>query len=475
MMSITDNFYNKIINNLQTIKKKFYLYDDKKISYSELFQKIKKINFYLKDLKKKKIGLYCDKSEFYYSAVIAIILSGNTWVQIPKSNPKERNKYIIKESKVDLIFQDQNINYIKNVRKINFYQIQKNTNYKDFENTPPFKANDIASIFFTSGSTGEPKGVKITYQNMVSCLNYQITNLKYTKGDIFSDFHDSSFVMSLVTILPCIYVGGSIVPFYKNTDQIVASEIIKRNKISVLITVPSFMMILNNQVKKKLNIEKIILCGENFSLSTFKIVKNKFNFKKLFNCYGATELSPWAFYYKYKSKDQKDFNKMGQVPIGKPFKGLLIKKNKFKELLVSGSVVSDGYTQKKLDNPKFTKIEKKRFYNTGDLFTIYKNNYYILGRNDQQIKIRGYRVNLLEIDTNLRKLEEINFCFSFFKKNSISTIYSSNNLITEKKLENFLKESLPLYMIPKKFYYIKKLKFNKNGKIDRNFMLKKIK
>ena len=131
-------------------------------------------------------------------------------------------------------------------------------------------------------------------------------------------------------------------------------------------------------------------------------------------------------------------------------------------------------SKKKLDNQKFTKIQKRRFYNTGDLFTIYKNQYYILGRNDKQIKIRGYRVNLLEIDTNLRKLEEINFCFSFFKKNSISTIYTSNNLITEKKLENFLKQSLPPYMIPKKFHYVKKLKFNKNGKIDRNFMLKKI-
>ena len=54
-MSITDNFYNKIINNLQTIKKSFYLYNNKKISYSELFQKIKKINFYLKDLKKKEL------------------------------------------------------------------------------------------------------------------------------------------------------------------------------------------------------------------------------------------------------------------------------------------------------------------------------------------------------------------------------------------------------------------------------------
>ena len=75
------------------------------------------------------------------------------------------------------------------------------------------------------------------------------------------------------------------------------------------------MMVLNYQIKRKLKIDKIVLCGENFSLNIFKIVKNKFNFKKLFNCYGATELSPWAFHYEYKLKNLKDIYKMGQVPM----------------------------------------------------------------------------------------------------------------------------------------------------------------
>ena len=84
--------------------------------------------------------------------------------------------------------------------------------------------------------------------------------------------------MSLVTILPCIFVGGSIVPFIKETDKIfLLQKIIKENKVSVLTTVPSFMMVLNYQIKRKLKIDKIVL-GENFSLNIFKIVKNKFNF-----------------------------------------------------------------------------------------------------------------------------------------------------------------------------------------------------
>tara|TARA_B100000029_G_scaffold476947_1_gene521560 strand:+ start:52951 stop:54375 length:1425 start_codon:yes stop_codon:yes gene_type:complete len=474
-MSLIDKFYNKIIKNLSSNKKQFYFYGDKKTSYHDLFVNIKKINFYLKDFKNANIGLYCDKTDLYYAAVIAILLSGNTWIQIPKSNPKERNRYIINESKIDLIIGDENLSYIKNIQQIKFDQIIKKKNIKDFEIKSPFDENDIACIFFTSGSTGKPKGVKITYLNMISCLMYQIDNLKYKKKDVFSDFHDSSFVMSLVTILPCIYVGGSIVPFIKDTDKILATKIIKKNKVNVLITVPSFMMVLNYQIKKKLKIAKIVLCGENFSLSTFKIVKHKFKFKKLFNCYGATELSPWAFFYEYKNKDRKDIYKMGQVPIGKPFRGIFVKGNKFKELLINGSVVSEGYTEKKINKLKFTNLYKKKFYNTGDLFTVYKKNYFILGRNDKQIKIHGYRVNLLEIDTKLRKLDKINFSLSFFKNNSISTIYSSNDVIEDKSLENFLKQSLPNYMIPKRYFYVKKIKFNKNGKVDRDYLLRKFK
>ena len=475
-MPLIDRFYSKIVNNLSLSKKNFYLSGEKKISYNELFKNIKKINFYLQNFKNKKVGLYCEKSDLYYAAVIAILLSGNTWIQIPKNNPKERNRHIVNESKIHLIIGDEKIDYIKKkITQIKFKQIIKKKNSKELRANCPFNENDVACIFFTSGSTGEPKGVKISYLNMISCLEHQIDNLKYKKNDVFSDFHDSAFVMSLVTILPCLYVGGSIVPFTKDTDKILASEIIRENKVNVLITVPSFMMVLNYQIKKKLKIDKIVLCGESFSLNVFKIVKNKFNFKKLFNFYGATELSPWAFYYEYESKDLKDIFKMGQVPIGKPFQKVFVKSNKLKELLISGDVVSEGYLENKLNKLKFINFNKIKFYNTGDLFTIYKKNYYILGRNDKQIKVYGYRVNLLEIDVNLRKLDKINFSLTFFKNNSISTIYNSDNEIEEKKLENYLKQNLPKYMLPKKYFYIKKIKFNKNGKIDRDYLLRKFK
>ena len=103
--------------------------------------------------------MYCDKSEFYYAAVIAILLSGNTWIQIPKNNPKERNKYIVNESNIHLIIGDEKIKYIKkNIKQINFKEIINKNNSKDLYSKCPFDEKDIACIFFTSGSTGKPKG-----------------------------------------------------------------------------------------------------------------------------------------------------------------------------------------------------------------------------------------------------------------------------------------------------------------------------
>ena len=113
-MSLIDKFYNKIVTNLISNKKNFYLSKSNKVSYYELFRHVKKINFYLQNLKNEKVGLYCDKSEFYYAAVIAILLSGNTWIQIPKNNPKERNKYIVNESNIHLIIVLNQHNHLNN-------------------------------------------------------------------------------------------------------------------------------------------------------------------------------------------------------------------------------------------------------------------------------------------------------------------------------------------------------------------------
>ena len=112
--------------------------------------------------------------------------------------------------------------------------------------------------------------------------------------------------MSLVIIFPVIYKNCSLSPITQFSDKIFPSNHIKKNKISVLITVPSFILYMDKEAKNlKLIIKNLILCGENFPLSIMKILKRKFVIKNLFNCYGSTEMSPWAFYFEYKKKYDK--------------------------------------------------------------------------------------------------------------------------------------------------------------------------
>ena len=104
-------------------------------------------------------------------------------------------------------------------------------------------------IFFTSGSTGKPKGVKISYKGFISSAILHIKKLKYIENkETFSDYHDTTFVMSLVVIFPAIFLNSSISPMISSADKLNPVNHIKKNKISVLITVPSFLFFIKNKL-----------------------------------------------------------------------------------------------------------------------------------------------------------------------------------------------------------------------------------
>jgi len=477
--TLIKKFFTKVLSNLKNSKKNLIINNNKRYSYNQAYIDIKKINFYLKNINKQNIIIFSDKSFSYYSSVIAVLFSGNKWIQISPATPIERIKNIINISDAKYaIYDDSFLNKkILKIKGIKFLSLKNIlTNDKELElSVRNYPENEVAMIFFTSGSTGLPKGVKITYKNFISCLEHQFKNLGYKKGEeIFADYHDNTFVMSVVVIFPAIFLNCTISPLVESTDKMMPEQHLLRNNITVLITVPSFILILKNRaenIKIKLNV--LILCGENFPLNILRIILKIFKFNYLFNCYGATELSPWAFFYQFLKKNLKIIKKIGQVPIGKPFNGISIKLLKSKELLVSGDVVSPGYIDKSgnLNSQKFFKIQGQKFYNTGDVVVKINNLYFCKGRNDTQIKIRGYRVDTTEIESLIKKIKNIDYVYCYFSSINASQylvlILVTKNDFTEKFIVNYLKKLLPSYMIPKKIVFLKKLRFNKNGKVDK--------
>ena len=474
-------FLNVILYNF--INSKNYFYSDNKVrcTYKSAYLKISKIVEYLKTKKIEKIIVLSDKSINYYLIVISIIFTGKTWIQVSPNIPLDRIKKIIKISNCKFGFYDESFRKpeIKEKLNIKFLEIKKilqNTKYVKMKSVKEFNENNTAMIFFTSGSTSIPKGVMISYKSFTYSASQQIKNLGYRKGkETFADYHDNSFVMSLNVIFPALFLDSTISPLTQQLDKYRPIDHLKKNKITVLITVPSFFLYINNFIRKNLKINKIIFCGENFSLNVFRIVIEKLKFNSLYNCYGATELSPWAFFYKYSKKHDSIIKKYNQVPIGKCFSGLKTYLNNNQELCISGPTLSKGYLNIEQNKFSFFLRNNKRFYNTGDIAEKYKKLFFIMGRNDKQIKLKGYRINLLEIENHSKNIKGIEFamCFKKSSEEKLLLFVVSKKKGIKKKISSYLSKNVPNYMIPSEIFISKKIILNKNGKVDRKYYLKK--
>ena len=266
--------------------------------------------------------------------------------------------------------------------------------------------------------------------------------------------------------------GGTLVPVEKNLDKLFPGDFIKKKNITHWVSVPSTidLIINSNQLNSNnfKNLEKIFFCGE--PLHKYHLKKLFFVNKKLLiiNAYGPTEATVSCSYLLLNYKNYDDFI-LNNVSFGKAIPKMIFMINKqigedFGELLISGPQLFSSYFKKeKLYRQKIFNFQNKLFYKTGDIVKKINGNYSFFSRKDRQIKKSGDRIELEEIDSNLRKLG-CSFAFSFFiKKKYIVSLVKSK--IEIKKLYKDLTNNLPAYMLPE-IYNIDKVPFNLNKKVD---------
>lgn len=485
-------FYNTILNNFKK-KKIFYKYYNTSRYYKEFYKYINNIVYFLLKKNKIKKGVvvtYSNKSAEMYASVLPILISGYIWVPVSTEMPAKRVEQILNLCKPDFFFYDTinsdvfakiKKNKIKMIKfnffhKNNFFQL----NLKEVIKKLDF--NETAAIFFSSGSTGIPKGVKLNHKNFITDIYLQKKHLykNKTKSLVIGDYNDPSFSSFFVIYFPAVLFGSIICPAISKSDKYLIYDHYLKNKINTVILVPSALERIKELLirdKIKLSGKYLILCGEPFFLKLYKFIIENLKFENVFNSYGSVEMSTWVFYHKCKKKDLIEFKKLNMVPIGKPYSKVKYK-IKNKELIIESPTITDGYLSDNQTKINF-KIRKNKdnIFFTGDKSLKFNNKIFVTGRKDKMVKINGYRIQIEDIEFEVRKIKTIKNVFVFEKKlpNNrnylVMLVFTENNFDRELFYE-LLKKSLPTYMIPKKIFFEKKIPRNINGKIDKTLIKK---
>jgi len=448
--------------------------DEFKISYLKLWDITKRFSNFIRKISfNQKVIIIGEIKSLSYLAILSCIHVGVTYIPINNNTPRKRLYEIIKISapKVILNFSKKKFFKFKNIKIINIQSLNFFDDLKTYKKFPK-KKNNIAYIIFTSGSTGDPKGVCISKKSLDHYLIWLNKKFTVNKNKRCSQYSDIGFDLSVADIMGTFCGGGTLISIEKDIDKLFPGKFIKKRNITHWVSVPSTIdLIINSNQPNAINLhklEKIFFCGE--PLHQHHLTKLFLANKKLsiINAYGPTEATVSCSYLKLNFRNYKNFI-LNNVSFGKeiPNMKFLIQKNlgdESGELLISGPQLFLTYfKQPKLYSQKIIKIKNKKFYKTGDVVKRINGNYYFFSRKDRQIKKSGYRIELEDIDSNLRK-SGCSFAYTFFVKNkSLISLVKSKIKLT--KLKKKLMNTLPPYMLPD-LYYIDKIPTNLNKKID---------
>ena len=348
---------------------------------------------------------------------------------------------------------------------------------------------EICYMTTTSGTTGTPKVIQVTHKNVIHYTKnfYKILDT----NDQLNSAHVTNFSTDLghTNILMSLISGGMlrILNSDESKDPELFKTIIEEEDINFLKTTPSHInaIIPFFSSHNKINVNYIVLGGEKLPWTLVDAIRNKIVFKNIYNHYGPSETTVGALVYKI--SDVIDSSE--SVPIGSPIgEGdvyLVNEKNHIGELYIEGPGVSMGYYNNKVDTKSkffFNKKSNKYGYKTGDICKKLVNGTFIfLNRNDNQVKIRGHRVELDEIEQIINKHPKVEYAVLNTYRNDNENVIESyvkpntGNGISMEDLYYWLKEQLPSYKIPEHIYIGDSCPYTGNGKIDFKTLRRKTK
>ena len=467
------------------------VFENIKMTYKELNEKANSLAHELRKNGVKNntiVGIMQERSFEMLIAILAVLKSGGGYIPISPDYPTERIQYMLEDSNASILLAENNkVKTDKTIISINLNNKIYEGNKENLENIS--KPEDLSYLIYTSGSTGKPKGVMLNQQNLTNFYHAMLQNIEYlTKKEPVK-------IISITTLSFDIFIfetlmsltRGLIVYMTNENEQKITEKLeqkIKDNKIQVIQTTPSVMKFHLDNIKNKENLKSlkyIMLAGEPLPKTLVDRIKETIPNVTVYNGYGPSETTIFSTI--------RNVTDLDEITIGKPIANTqiyILNKNKkllpqgnIGEIYISGDGVGKGYINKnEQTKSNFISnifIENSIMYKTGDLGAFEENREVkCFGRVDNQIKIRGLRVELLEIEKQMLAIDNIENVVVVKKcingRDVLCAYHTESSQVDKNSIKELLKDKLPRYMIPQYFVKLEQMPYTPNGKIDKKLL-----
>ncbi len=490
---------------------------DKALNYQELKYKTDQLAKQLIDFRIEKgdrVGIFMPRCIETAIAIYGIMKAGAVYVPLDPSAPSERTNFLIdncdisyvisipsqKKSLLKIIEEGTSLNAIIGVKDtslpittVSWDTIFSNS-LTDFKKIR-IVAEDIAYIMFTSGSTGNPKGIVHTHR---SGLNYakfsaELYALNYT--DRVANHAPLHFDICTFGYFSAPLVGACtiIIPDAYTKLPASLSELMEKEKITFWYSVPlALVQLLLNGVLDKRNLSTlkwVLFGGESFPAKHLNALMQRWSHARFSNIYGPAEINQCTYYHLDTPPSITSTVPLGEVWKHATYKILdvndkEVRKGDTGELVVCTTTMMEGYWKNKELTQKSIYTEetnlKHRYYRTGDLVRENEQGQLLfIGRNDRQVKVRGYRIEMDEVENILIRHKEVKEVGVFLRENKVgdlelnaAVILTPQASVDGKTLAKFCTSFLPSYAIPENIYSITEFPRTSSGKIKRSEIYK---
>jgi amino acid adenylation domain-containing protein len=472
--------------------------EGKTLSYRELNERANQLAHYLRKRRvgpEVLVGICLNRAPELVIGLLGIWKAGGAYVPLDPSYPRERLSYMMRDSAAKVLLTSGELKRL--IPSADDKAILLDSDWKQIakESSANLESgalsSNLAYVMYTSGSTGEPKGAMIPHSGVANYLTWAIGAYGVEAGQLVPVHSSISIDLTVTSLYPALLAGGKVELLHEDAgaQNLIAALKKAENRGLVKIT-PSQLELLSQQLspQEAASIAKtLVIGGETLLAENLVLWRKLAPATRLINEYGPTETVVGCCVYEARPEDPRT----GPVPIGRPIANtqLYILDENLQpvpagvkgDLYIGGDGVARGYlnrpelTEKNFIADPFSGKSGARLYKSDDLARYHRDGTLeFLGRADSQVKVRGFRIELGEIEAALAAHPGVQSCKVLAVEHTPGNrqlvayaILHGNESPSAEDLKDFLKLSLPEYMVPAQIVFMDSFPLTQSGKIDR--------